>query len=234
MTPYEGLAKYVGPLAKPVDYGACLAWDRRDIVYCNWQGEAVVRITPESKATIRIPEHRCSTWLNTVGRKLNISGIYERRNARYKQHRVIKYFNKTEQQIPHGTLMLPAAMKKCDGKEIGWWEAGFILDPIAPLPTYATDKRKVSAVNAKVRKTWALHEVTYKMLEGSPEAKPRPNHWRASMTRQARAKALLELNYDTYLKISAIYSNVEGAINSCRLELKELSGCISDVVESKL
>lgn len=234
MTPYEGLAKFVGPLAKPVDYGSCLAWDRRDIVYCNYSGNEVVRITPDSKVTVRIPAHRSSDWLSNIGRKFGISGIYDRRDARFKQHRVIKYFNKTEQQIPHGELMLTGALREREGKEIGWWEAGFALDPVAPLPTYATDKRKVKAVNAAIRKSWALHEVTYKMLEGSAEAKPRPNPWHARMGRKDRAKALTELDYDKYLKVSAVYPNVEGAINSCRLELKELTGCISDVVESKL
>lgn len=233
MTPYEALAKHVGPLAKPVDWSACLTWDRRDVVYCDWKGEAVVRVTPQSTAVIKVPKDHNRVWLNSIGAKLGIHGIYERRDARHKQHRVIVYNGGKEQKIPHGELMLPGVLTTApaNNENPNWHYMRLTLDDIPAIPTYATDKKKVKTVNAAIRLAWKLHELTYKMLEGSPEAKPRADYWHSFMNRVDHAKALLNLNYDMYLKISGHYGSVEGAINSCRLELKELSGCISNDVE---
>ena len=235
MSNFDKLAEVVGPLAQPISWeSACLTWDKRDMVYVKHDGQAWIRVKPTGDAEIKLSANVSHHWLNTVGNKCGIAGVYQRRNLKHQSHREIVFKDGTTNMlIGEGEMMLTGKLKPMADKHPSWWEVQFELDKV-PSPKLATvDIKAARLANVGIRKMWELHKVTLKMLADKLE-RPRYRYSELRWSRTARAKALLDLKFDAFLELHEKYGLVENAIKSCNLEIYQQLGCVSYGVESTI
>ncbi len=90
MNTMEKIEKFVGPIAHPMWDGTCLTRHEGDIVLLEHSGEVALRIKPDGLGEATIPSRMNKRWLEVVGSKFGIKGIYERRNIKHAQHREVK------------------------------------------------------------------------------------------------------------------------------------------------
>lgn len=224
MNTMEKIEKFVGPIAHPMWDGTCITRHEGDIVLLEHSGEVALRIKPDGLGEATIPPRVSKRWIEVVGQKFGIRGIYERRNIKYAQHREVRMHH-CSFLIGPGEVPLTGRVKPIDDEISMYWQRVRFDFTTAPAPQkYVLDTKKSRAVVAEIRQQWNLHSLTRKLLGKQDSSQ---YAYGLKWDRKARVKRLLGMDYEGFLKVRSLYSTVEEAVASCNLELYQQAGCLS-------